>query len=82
MVLHVRANQKRREREKEEEGGKEEQNEKRSSRKSQGMDIVWVCIDYVWVISKEKCMEWYRSVVSWVKLDLFQKRCVWMKEFR
>ena len=35
------------------------------------MDIVWVCIDYVWVISKEKCMEWYRSVVSWVKLDLW-----------
>ena len=47
------------------------------------MDIVWVCIMYGLLLRK-KCMEWYGSFVSWVKLDLwfcFGKDVFWLKEF-
>ena len=47
------------------------------------MDIVWVCIMYGLLVRK-KCMEWYGSFVSWVKLDLwfcFGKDVFWLKEF-
>ena len=73
LVLNVRTNrlrekEKRRE---EKEKKKKEEKKKRSARKAKvwkscmestyvwKLKGIYICLDYVWIISMKKCMEWY-----------------------